>query len=283
MSECVGYASKNNRVVPGFNVFGYEDAIAVIRAAEKFNAPIILMSNSDAVEHMDVKHSASLYTSLADSTDIPVVIHLDHAQTFALVLRAVEAGYTSVMYDGSALPLEENIANTQQVVELAKKYNISVEAELGSVPYTDRNKDVKSVLTRAEDAEIFTTRTSVDALAVAVGSLHRMQTKSARIDFNRLANIEKHTNVPLVIHGTSGIVDEDIKKLLFTNVGKMNIGTTLRMAFGNELKNEVVNNPKEFDRVKLFKKPMVAVQAAAEEIYRLLGWEEKNRSSYENN
>lgn len=276
MSECVKSASMNNRVVPGFNVFGYEDALAVIHAAEKFNAPVILMSNSDAVEHMDVKHSASLFTSLADSTDIPVVIHLDHAQTFVLVLRAIKAGYTSVMYDGSALPLEENIVNTQQVVELARKYNVSVEAELGSVPYTDRNEDVKSVLTKADDAEIFTTRTSVDALAVAVGSLHRMQTKSARIDFDRLADIEKHTSVPLVIHGTSGIVDEDVKNLLLTNVGKMNIGTTLRMAFGNELKKEVLNNPNEFDRVKLFKKPMAAVQTAAEEKYRLLGWKEKN-------
>jgi fructose-bisphosphate aldolase class II len=114
----------------------------------------------------------------------------------------------------------------------------------------------------------------VDALAVAVGSLHRMQTKSARIDFGRLEAIEHCTDVPLVIHGSSGIVDEDVRHLCRTRVGKMNIGTALRMAYGRELKEEVLSNPHEFDRVKLLKKPMAAVQAAAEEKYRLLGWKE---------
>jgi len=275
MSECVKSASRSGRIVPGFNVFGYEDARAVINAAEKFNAPVILMSNSDAIEHMDPAYSAALYRSLAEVTEVPVVIHLDHAKTFELILRTIGTGYTSVMYDGSALSLEENIVNTQRVLELARKNDVSVEAELGSVPYTDRNKEVQSVLTIPEDARTFAAGAPVDALAVAVGSLHRMQTKSARIDFERLSAIENCTNIPLVIHGTSGIVDEDVKKLLSTNVGKMNIGTALRMAFGNELKEQVLSKPNEFDRVKLFNKPMSAVQAAAEEKYRLLGWIER--------
>jgi len=274
MSECVRDASQSHRIVPGFNVFGYEDALAVIHAAEKFNAPVILMSNSDAVEHMDLNSTVALFRSLADSADLPVVIHLDHAKTFELISRAIEAGYTSVMYDGSALPLEENIASTQRVLALARKNGVSVEAELGSVPYTDRNEEVQSILTNADEARKFTAEAPVDALAVAVGSLHRMQTKLARIDFNRLEEIECLTDVPLVIHGTSGIVDDDVKKLLSTNVGKMNIGTALRMAFGRELKEQVLSRPDEFDRVKLFKKPMSAVQAAAEEKYRLLGWKE---------
>ncbi len=275
MSECVRDASQGQWIVPGFNVFGYEDALAVINAAEKFNAPVILMSNSDAVEHMDLNSSSALFHSLAESTDVPVVIHLDHAKTFELILRAIKAGYTSVMYDGSALPLEENIKNTQHVLELTREKNISVEAELGSVPYTDRNEDVKSIMTVPEDARRFTDEVPVHALAVAVGSLHRMQTKAARINFDLLAEVKKCTNVPLVIHGTSGIVDKDVKKLLSTNVGKMNIGTALRMAFGETLRREVLAKPDEFDRVKLFRNPMTAVQAAAEEKYRLLGWVER--------
>jgi len=229
MSECVRDASQSHRIVPGFNVFGYEDALAVIHAAEKFNAPVILMSNSDAVEHMDLNSTVALF---------------------------------------------RNIASTQRVLALARKNSVSVEAELGSVPYTDRNEEVQSILTNADEARKFTAEAPVDALAVAVGSLHRMQTKLARIDFNRLEEIECLTDVPLVIHGTSGIVDDDVKKLLSTNVGKMNIGTALRMAFGRELKEQVLSRPDEFDRVKLFKKPMSAVQAAAEEKYRLLGWKE---------
>jgi fructose-bisphosphate aldolase, class II len=274
MTDCVHEASSGDRIVPGFNVFGFEDAQAVIKAAENFNAPVILMSNKDATEHMDMKSSAALYTSLAESSRVPVIIHLDHAKTFADILRAVEAGYTSVMYDGSALSLADNIENTRRVLELARSRNVSVEAEIGSVPYTDRDEAIKSILTVPEEAAVFLEQAPVDALAVAVGSLHRMQTKSARIDFERLRQIEVLTDVPLVIHGTSGIVDQDVKDLLKTNVGKMNIGTALRMAYGKELKEEVLSKPDEFDRVKLLRKPMAAVQAAAEDKYRLLGWKE---------
>ena len=274
MSRIVKQASQNSWIVPGFNVFGYEDALAVINAAEKFNAPVILMSNSDAVEHMDLNYSAALYRSLADSAQVPVAIHLDHAKTIGLIERAIAVGYTSVMYDGSALPLQQNIDNTVRVLELAHRKDVSVEGELGSVPYTDRNEDIKSVFTDPDQAGTFAEKAPVDALAVAIGSLHRMQTKSARLDFERLAAIEAITDVPLVIHGTSGIIDEDVKRLLPTKVGKMNIGTALRIAFGNELKEEVKSKPYEFDRVKLLKKPMAAVQAAAEEKYRLLGWQE---------
>lgn len=275
MTAVVQEASRGERIVPGFNVFGFEDAQAVILAAEKFNAPVILMSNKDAIEHMDMKSSAALYTSLAESSSIPVIIHLDHAKTFADILRAVESGYTSVMYDGSALSLADNVENTKRVLDLAGSRNISVEAEIGSVPYTDRNEEIKSILTVPEEAALFLKQAPVDALAVAVGSLHRMQTKSARIDFERLRDIEVLTDVPLVIHGTSGIVDRDVKDLLKTNVGKMNIGTALRMAYGKELKEEVLSKPDEFDRVKLLRKPMAAVQAAAEDKYRLLGWKER--------
>ena len=276
MSEYVRAASQQNRVVPGFNVFGYEDALAVIRAAEIFDAPVILMSNSDSVEHQEPKHSAALYRSLAESADVPVVIHLDHAKTVGLIEQAIDAGYTSVMYDGSALPIEQNIENSLKVLELAGRSGVSVEAELGSVPYTDRNEDVVSVLTSPEDVRTFIAAAPVDALAVAVGQLHRMKEKTARLDFSLIKAVEDVCDVPLVIHGTSGIVDQDVRKMLSTRVGKANIGTALRLAFGNELKSEVRDRPDEYDRLRLFKKPMRAVQAAAEEKYRLLGWEERS-------
>jgi fructose-bisphosphate aldolase class II len=274
MTKYVMAASESDYIVPGFNVFGYEDAYAVIKAAEKFDAPVILMSNSDSVGHMDPIYSAALYRALAEAADIPVCVHLDHAKTFELISRGIEAGYTSVMYDGSALSLNENIENTLRVMELASKHNVSLEAELGSVPYTDRNEEVKSILTSPEEAGDFTARAPVDALAVAVGSLHRMPTQSAKLDFDRIASIQNNTDVPLVIHGCSGITDKDVKKLCITNVGKVNLGTALRIAFGKSLISEISLNPEEYDRVKLFKKPMEAVQAAAEEKFRLLGWNE---------
>lgn len=277
MTEWVNVASCEERIVPGFNVYGYEDALAVIQAAENFNAPVILMSNGDAISHMKPQHSAALFRSLAEGTDIPVIIHLDHAKTFELVFESIEAGYTSVMYDGSSLSLEENISNTCRVLDVARQADVSVEAELGSVPYADRNEEIKSVYTVPEEVGNFISRAPVDALAVAVGSQQRMRCKSARLDFERLASIEKYSDTPLVIHGTSGIIDKDVRKLLSTKVGKMNIGTALRMAFGNKLKEEVRLSPEEFDRVKLLKQPMAAVRLAAEEKYRLLGWKEKTK------
>jgi len=157
---------------------------------------------------------------------------------------------------------------------MASKHGVSVEAELGSVPYTDRNEEVRSVFTSPEEAGEFVKKTSVNALAVAVGSLHRMQTRGARLDFDRIAEIESHADIPLVIHGFSGVVYEDVEKLLSTRVGKVNIGTELRLAFGKSLISEISLHPEEFDRVKLFKKPMEAVQTAAENMFRLLGWKD---------
>lgn len=272
MRQIVRSASRSSRIVPGFNVFGYEDAKAIICAAQHFDAPVILMSNSDAIAHMDPVHSAALFRSQAESASVPVAIHLDHARTIELITRAVAAGYTSVMYDGSALPLQQNIEKTLRVLEAAARQDVSVEAELGSVAYTDRNEEIITSLTSPEEVAQFTRAAPVDALAVSVGSLHRMQTKGARLDFPLIQAIEQVTDVPLVIHGASGVVDEDMKRLLSTQVAKVNIGTALRMAFGEQLKEEIELHPYEFDRVKLFKRPMAEVQAAAEEKYRLLGW-----------
>ena len=134
MTEIVAEASRCSRIVPGFNVFGYEDAAALIQAATRFGAPVILMSNQDAIEHMGFKHSGALYRSLAQSASIPVVVHADHVKSIPMVQQALDDGYTSIMYDGSSLPLMENIWNCMHVVELARRYGASVEAEIGIVP-----------------------------------------------------------------------------------------------------------------------------------------------------
>ncbi len=265
-------AVENNRIVAAFNVFGYEDAKAVIDAATECNAPVILMTNRDAVEYMDVRYFGRLFSEMARDAEVPVCIHLDHAKDFDIIVKAIMAGYTSVMYDGSQLPIEENIKNTKEVVKIAKPLGVSVEAEIGSVAYSDKNMNIKSIYTEPEEAEYFAKETRVDALAVAIGTLHRMQKQEANIQYDRLEKIINLINTPIVIHGSTGVKDEDLIKLRGYNVGKVNIGTALRMAFFKSLKQEMELYPEVFDRTKLFKKPMEEVKKVAMDKMKLLGW-----------
>ncbi len=272
MKDILKDAVKQNKSVAAFNVFGYEDAKAVIDGAEECNAPVILMTNKDATEFMKIEYYANLFGRMAEDAKILVCIHLDHAKDYDLIVRAIKAGYTSVMYDGSQLPIEENIKNTKEVLRVAKPCNVTVEAEIGSVAYSDKNLEVKSVYTEPEEAEYFAKETEVDALAVAIGTLHRMEVQEAEIQYDRLKEITKLINIPIVIHGSTGVKDEDLQKLTKYNVGKINIGTALRMAFTNTLREEMIKNPNEFDRVKLFRKPMEEVKKTAIDKMKLLGW-----------
>lgn len=271
MKSMLKDAVGNNRIVAAFNVFGYEDARAVIDAATECKAPVILMTNRDAIEYMDVNYFGKLYGEMARDAQIPVCIHLDHAKDFNLIVKAIMAGYTSVMYDGSQLPIEENIKNTKEIVKIARSLGITVEAEIGSVAYSDK-ADIKAIYTEPEEAEYFARETEVDALAVAIGTLHRMQKQEANIQYDRLEKIISLIDTPIVIHGSTGVKDEDLIKLRNYNVGKVNIGTALRMAFYKALKSEMDLNPEVFDRTKLFKKPMEEVKKVAMEKMKLLGW-----------
>ncbi|MBZ2175881.1 class II fructose-bisphosphate aldolase family protein [Schnuerera sp. xch1] len=272
MKDILKDAIKNNRTVAAFNVFGYEDAMTVIEAAEESNAPVILMTNKDAVEFMDIEYYAKLFRTMAKNAKIPICIHLDHAKDYNLIVRAIKAGYTSVMYDGSQLPLEQNVENTKEIVKLADVCNVSVEGEIGSVPYSDKNLDIKEIYTKPEEAEYFAKETKVHALAVAIGTLHCMQVQDAKIQYDRLEKIIKLIDTPIVIHGSTGVKDEDLQKLTKYNVGKVNIGTALRMAFATTLREEMKNNPNTFDRTKLFKRPMEEVKKVAINKIKLLGW-----------
>lgn len=271
LKEIVKGIKERNCAVAGFNVFGYEDASAVIKAAEALNAPVILMTNKVAVAHMPIEYYGVLFTAMAKDAKVPVCVHLDHATDVELVKRAIDSGFTSVMYDGSQLSLEENIRNTKEVVALAHPLNVSVEAEIGAVGYSGV-EGYKEVYTEPEEAKQFAEETGVDALAIAIGTLHRMETQEAKIQFDRLEAIQGMTDVPLVIHGSTGIKDEDLKKLINYHVVKINIGTALRMAFGKSLREEVLNKPNEFDRIALFKAPMKKVEEEAKNKMQLLGF-----------
>ncbi|MCC3356863.1 class II fructose-bisphosphate aldolase [Bacillus sp. REN16] len=263
---------ENKYAIPAFNVFGYEDAQAVIEAAEEMGAPVILATNKVAIQHIPIHIIGKLLVGLAEQATVPVVVHLDHGKDYETVAKAIASGYSSVMYDGSHLPFKENVRTTKEIVRMARAFGIPVEAEIGSVGYSDPSLGT-GALTDPLEAKQFAEETEIDALAVAVGTLHRMEEQTAHVQFDRLHEIEQLVSVPLVMHGSTGIPDEDLKKMASTNIGKVNIGTAIRMAFGTTLRQEVNANPASFDRIDWFKRPMEAVKEEAKHKMKLLSLE----------
>jgi fructose-bisphosphate aldolase class II len=255
-----------------FNVFGWEDARAVVDAATQLAAPVILAATLDFRAFMPIEVIAVMLRSLAERAPVPVCVHLDHTYEVDEVLRAVDLGFTSVMFDGSQLPLEQNIAGTRRVAQYAHAAACSVEAEIGSVPYAEGRTHIKAELTEVGDAVRLASETGLDAMAVSVGNVHRLTTPSAVIDFARLAQICASVTVPLVIHGTSGIRAADIERLARTRVAKFNIGTVLRQAFGNALRSTLGRHAERFDRLEIMRDVMPAVCCEAQRMIQLLGW-----------
>ncbi|NGP43816.1 class II fructose-bisphosphate aldolase [Bacillaceae bacterium SIJ1] len=270
-NKILNKAAQNNYALAAFNVFGYEDAHAVIQAAEDMNAPILLATNQAAIDHMPIQCWGRLLRSLAEDAHVPVSIHLDHAKDFQTVADAIHSGYTSVMYDGSHLPLHENIKNTKEITKMAHAFNVPVEGEVGKLSYEDIPGQ-ETEFTDPEEAKIFVEETGVDWLAVSVGTVQRMAKQEAEIQFQRLKAIEQIVKTPLVIHGSSGVTNHDLKKLIQTKVSKLNIGTALRVAFGHSLANQVAASPQEYDRLKLFAEPMDRVKEEALNKLHLLGF-----------
>ncbi|KEI69577.1 class II fructose-bisphosphate aldolase [Endozoicomonas elysicola] len=256
-------AAKSDYAVPCFNVFGYEDARAVVNAAEKMNRPVILAANKTLVDFMGVASAAQMISALAKEASVPVCAHLDHTYEEDIIFKGIHHGFSSVMFDGSQLPLEENIRRTRAVVDVAHACGVSVEGEIGSVPYDDIRPHIKTIATDPFEAAAFARESGVDAVAVSVGNIHRLKEPTATIDHDSLARIADAVDTPLVIHGTSGIKEEDLTRMRKGAVAKFNIGTVLRMAFGRKLRETMIANPEEFDRPVLMAAAMLAVEDAA--------------------
>ena len=262
--------SQKRGCVIGFNVFGFEDAKAVISAAEKMRQPTALMLNKLAIQHLPVECWAGMLIPLAKSATVPVSVHLDHCKDFKIIKRAIESGFTSVMFDGSQKTLNENIQMTKRIVDMAAQYDIAVEGEIGSVPYADIPNEAKEELTDIQEAKCFAEESGVDWMAVSVGQIHRLNGKTSNIQFERLHAIEKVTDTPIVIHGGSGIAKGELKELVSGKVAKMNFGTGLRVAFGESLKQSIKENPEQYDRLVLFEKSEKAVEDAAIKIIKMI-------------
>jgi fructose-bisphosphate aldolase class II len=256
--------------VAGFNIFGLDEACRVVAAAERTKQPVIIMTNKELVRAIPVEVLAPALQALAERASVPVCVHLDHTYELSQIERAIHAGYSSVMYDGSQLPFTENLATTLQVVQIARRFGVSVEGEIGSVSYNEVGNTIRHELTNPAEAAQFAEETGVDAVAISVGTIHKLTEPRAHISRDLLTEIFNTVATPLVIHGTSGVNEEDLRFMAAGRVAKFNIGTNLRRAWGRHTAKAFARHPGEFDRLTLTAEALEAIEAEAVRMITLL-------------
>ncbi len=244
-AQAGGYA------VGAFNVENMEMVQAVIAAAEELGAPVIMQTTPSTLNYAGPEFYFANVKAAAEGARIPVAIHLDHGNSFELAVKAFRNGYTSIMIDGSHHVFEENVEITRRVVEVCHSAGIPVEAELGKVGGKEDSLDGgDGGYTVPEEAAEFAERTEVDSLAVAIGTAHGVYKGIPRLDVDRLSEIQKVVEVPLVLHGTSGVPDETVRECIERGICKVNYATDLRIAFTDGVKECLAANPKVFDPKK---------------------------------
>lgn len=251
LREILKDTREKHYAVGGFNMNSYEDSYGMIMGAARKNSPIIIMTSMACVKYVGLKALVGMIRGMADTFNIPVCLHLDHATDLDLIKACVGAGYTSVMIDASKKEYEENIAITKSVVEYAHTYGCSVEAELGKLGGREENvvvDDADKAYTNPADVPRFVEETGIDALAVAIGTAHGFYKAEPKIDFPRLEQITKVTDCPLVLHGGTGVPEEDFRRCVKMGMSKINVGTQLKKDYTDALRKALKENPEtEYD------------------------------------
>lgn len=269
LAEVLGPALSDGYAVPGLVCLGWEDMRAFVRAAEAEQAPVILQAGPGCRAHTPLPVLAAMMRHLAAEATVPVVVHLDHATSPEECAAAIDLGFTSVMIDGSRLTLDENIALTAGVAEMARRAGVSCEGEIGFVGYAG---GAGSAGTDPAEAARFARETGVDAMAVSIGNEHLRQDHGGALDLDRLRAIEAVAEVPLVIHGGSGMPPEQRSALsAASRICKVNIGTELRRTFGAALRDRLAADPQVFDRVAILSATEGPLTLAARGVIRDLG------------
>ena len=289
-------AMQKGYAVGAFNIQNLESLLAVVEAAVEEKSPVIVAVTPSSIKYGGLAYLTKIVRTAAESAPVPMSLHLDHGKDFETVSKCVEAGFTSVMIDGSFLKFEENVALTKRVVDLAHAKGVSVEAELGRLAGVEEStvEEREAVLTDPDSAKEFVEQTGVDTLAVAIGTSHGAYKfkGEAKLDFERLRLIRERVNIPLVLHGASsvpqwiiqkavkygaelagakGIPEEHIKKAISLGISKINIDTDLRLAFTATIREVLSTKPKEFDPRKILGPAKEAMKEVVKSKMRLFG------------
>ena len=240
-------AQKNHYAIGAFNFENMEMAQAVISAATETGCPVILQTTPKTLGYGTPQIFASMITAMAQEASIQVAIQLDHGNSHDMVLDAMAAGYTAVMYDVSHLPFNENISTTQELANIAAERNISIEAELGSIGGKEDDLEAEIEYTNPDAALEFVAQTGVNSLAVAIGTAHGVYKHTPILDINRLREIRKCVSIPLVLHGASGLQDNVVQDCIQAGICKVNFATELRIAYTNGVREYLLANPEAYD------------------------------------
>jgi len=254
--------------VGGMVTLGWEDMRAFVEAAEEEHAPVILQAGPSCRAHTPLPILGKMFRHLAENASVPVVAHLDHGYSKEECKIALDCGFTSLMFDGSRKAFSQNIDETAEIAEMAHASAISCEGEIGFVGYANGEH---SAGTDPEEAAKFARDTNIDAMAISVGNVHLKQNRDGLLDETLIKEIDERTDLPLVIHGGSGVPVAQRQHLArHSSICKFNIGTELRLVFGSALRNAVNDEPKLFDRIEFLKKTHDPVKSAAQNVIRTL-------------
>jgi len=256
--EMLKKAQKERYGVGAFNANNMEIIQAIIETAEEEKAPAILQASQGAIEYAGLDNIVAMVKVMAEKVTVPIALHLDHGTDYYQNIKCLRAGFTSLMFDGSKLPFEENVKITKKVVEMAHACDIPVEAELGQIGKMGDSDEpgvalekVKETMADPYEAAKFVELTKIDFLAAAVGTIHGCRTPFAKLDIPRIEKIRELTDVPLVLHGASGVNDEEVRKGISAGICKINIDTRIRMIFTKKIREIIKMNPQEIDPRKL--------------------------------
>jgi len=252
--ELLEKAMREKYAVGAFNANNIEMVQAIIEAAEEESAPVILQASQGAIKYAGLENVTAIVKNAADMAKIPIALHLDHGTNYEQNVKCLRIGFTSLMFDGSKLPYEENVSITRKVVEMGHAVGVPVEGEIGKIGGTEDHitvSEVEADMTEPEEALRFVEDTGVDSLAVAVGSVHRMKKKEAKLDHERIKRIAELVKIPLVLHGSSGVMDDEMKKGIKEGLCKINVATQLNMAFVEGMRKALNEKPEEVDPRKI--------------------------------
>ena len=274
MNQMLKKAKEEHYAVPHFNINNFEWAKFILEECNELNVPVILGVSEGAVKYMgSYLVVADLVKALVKSLNIkiPVCLHLDHGSSLESCISAIDAGFSSVMIDGSRLPLEENIKITKEVVSYAHERGISVEAEVGHIGTTEDNMTKEETNATLEDCQILYENTDIDALAAALGSVHGFYKKEANLDFETMELINKSLPVPLVLHGGTGISDDKIRMAISKGISKININTELQSVWSKAVRKYLLENEDVYDPRKIISSGEAAMKERISEIVTLFG------------
>ena len=245
-------AQKGGYAIGAFNVENMEMVQAVVAAAEELRSPVIMQTTPSTVKYADLSYFYANVKAAAELANVPVVLHLDHGNSFELAMRALRTGYTSIMIDGSHDSFEQNIAVTKAVVDACHPSQVPVEAELGKVGGKEDDLDggEGGGYTVPSEAVEFVNATGIDSLSVAIGTAHGVYKGTPKLDVERLSEIREVVSIPLVLHGTSGVPDEAVRECIRRGICKVNYATDLRIAFSDGVKEVLNENPDTIDPKK---------------------------------